>query len=87
MLSRTSPLRYVLIEVITRHISKMMYGHGIGRHSPEEIVAIGRRDWTAISQLLGDKPFMFGDQPTRLDATVFSFVCNLVCELICLVFR
>jgi len=38
--------------------------HGIGRHSSEEIQKIGCDDVQAISDFLGDKPFMMGDKPT-----------------------
>ena len=32
------------------------------------------QDLKAISALLGDKPFLFGDQPYEVDATVFGML-------------
>jgi glutathione S-transferase len=55
-----------------------MNGHGIGRHSNEDIYQIANADLAAISDFLGDKPFFFGDQPTGADATVFGYVTNIV---------
>lgn len=42
-------------------------GQGIGRHSREERFDRVRRDIIAIREILGDKPFLFGDRPTAAD--------------------
>ena len=47
---------------------------GIGRHSKEEIEKIGLDDLTAASNILGDKPFFFGDKASVLDCVVFGFL-------------
>jgi glutathione S-transferase len=52
---------------------------GLGRHSPEEILALGTRSINAISDFLGDKPFFMGGEPTGADATMFAFVCAVLC--------
>ena len=75
----TDPFRHIRVTMISRLLQKEMYGHGIGRHSKEEIVAIGRRDLEALSRFLGDKTYMFGDRISRFDATAFGILCNLVC--------
>ncbi|RDD46515.1 Failed axon connections-like protein [Trichoplax sp. H2] len=61
-----------------RVINKYRWGHGIGRHSSEEIRHIGAKDLRAISVLLGDKPFFMGEEPTRIDATMFAFLALLI---------
>lgn len=43
---------------------KKARAHGIGVHSQEEIVELGKSDLRALSDLLADKPFMFGNEPT-----------------------
>lgn len=48
-------------------------GHGLGRHREEEIMELGGRSLSALSALLGDKPYLFGDEPCGTDATAFAF--------------
>ena len=56
-----------------------LHGHGLGRHSSEEIAALGEKSINAIADFLGDKPFFFGPEPTGVDATVFAFACGILC--------
>jgi glutathione S-transferase len=51
-------------------------GHGLGRHREEEITELGGRSLAALSALLGDKPFLFGDTPSGTDATAFAFAAS-----------
>jgi glutathione S-transferase len=37
-------------------------------------MAMGAADFDALAEVLGDKPFLFGDAPRVIDATVFAFV-------------
>lgn len=53
-------------------------GHGMGRHSPEEIARLGVADLLAISDFLADKPFFMGEEPTTADATVYAYVANIL---------
>lgn len=43
---------------------KKAKAHGIGVHSQEEIIEFGKNDMRVLSDLLSDKPFFFGDEPT-----------------------
>ena len=44
---------WVLKQVLSRVIKKEMWGHGIGRHSDEQIWDIAMRDLSALSDFLG----------------------------------
>jgi glutathione S-transferase len=72
------PLRWLLPPLARRGLLAEMRGHGMGRHSVDEIHAIGQRDITAVADFLADKPFMLGSQPTSLDATAYAFLANLL---------
>jgi len=50
---------------------------GIGRFETSEVYARGIADLQAISNLLGDNAFLFGAQPTSIDASVYGFVANI----------
>lgn len=55
---------------------KKAIGHGLGRHSNEEILQFGKDDLKALSEYLQDKPFFFGDEPHLLDCVAFSHLCQ-----------
>lgn len=73
-----APLRSILPGVFRRGIVKSARGQGMGRHSREEIMQMGIQDLDAIAALLGDQPFLFGEQPHTVDANAFSFLMCFV---------
>ena len=73
-----APLRWFVPTLARRSLLGEMRGHGMGRHSADQIHAIGCRDVTAIADFLADNPFMLGKQPTSLDATAHAFLANLL---------
>lgn len=56
---------------------KQVRAAGIGRHTPDEITALGMRDIEAIATVLGDKPFLFGE-PSSIDATAYGMLANVL---------
>jgi len=74
-----APIRPFVTAMIRRQLRKRLYGQGLGRHSPDEILALGTRSIDAIADFLGDKPFFMGNEPTGVDATMFAFVCAVLC--------
>ncbi|SEP19115.1 glutathione S-transferase family protein [Nitrosovibrio sp. Nv6] len=71
-------IRDVAALVYRYRIGRQIYGHGIGRHKPEEIFELGMLDIDALSACLGDKKYFLGDQPTTLDASAFGFLINTI---------
>jgi glutathione S-transferase len=77
--SRLPPVaRSVVPALARRGMRKEIWGHGMGRHSREEIYAIGQADITALAEFLADKPFFMGPQPSSLDASAYAFLANLL---------
>jgi len=75
-------LKDVVAWIYRMLIRRQIHGHGIGRHSQEEIFQLGRTDLDAISDFLADKPYFMGDKPTSLDATAYGFLVNtLACPI------
>jgi glutathione S-transferase len=72
------PLRVVIPALARRGVRAQLRGQGMGRHSREEIYAIGCRDITALADFLGARPYFMGEQPTSLDASVYAFLANLL---------
>ncbi|KAL1116977.1 hypothetical protein AAG570_004305 [Ranatra chinensis] len=56
---------------------KKVKAHGIGVHKPEEIMEFGQNDLKVLSEMLADKPFFFGDDPTTLDVVAFANLAQI----------
>lgn len=54
----------------------MLIRHGIGRHNRLERMWLATRDIGAVAAVLGDKPYMFGDEPTALDASAYGVLAS-----------
>ena len=72
------PLRYLIFWRFQRITKGYLHGHGIGRHSEEEIYSIAERDLRAVSQFLGSKEFLFGSKPCLADAALFGLVATFI---------
>jgi glutathione S-transferase len=68
----------VVPAMIRRGVLKAIRTHGMGRHTPEEIAELGKADLTAVAAILGDKPFLLGEQPSSFDAAVYAFLANIL---------
>jgi len=62
---------------IRGNLKKQSYFQGIGRHTRDEVYAVGCRDIMAISHLMGENLFFFGDAPSSVDATVYGFLSTI----------
>ena len=76
-----APVRPLVVAMIRRQLRRTLYGHGMGRHAPDEIVALATRGIDAIADYLGQKPFFMGAEPTGVDATIFAFTAGALCPL------
>lgn len=72
------PLRLVVPKVVRRGVIKSCEGHGLGRHTEEEVMQIADQSFASLSVFLGDKPYFFGDKPSSLDATAFGLLSQFM---------
>ena len=72
------PIRHVLAPIARRGVRRQLRGHGMGLHTEAEIHEIGRRDVTALADILGDKPYFMGDQTTEIDAIAYGQLVNIM---------
>lgn len=59
-------------------VGDVVYMAGPGRHALPEIVDLGTRSLSALSMLLGWKPYLMGDRPCAVDATAFGVLAGLL---------
>lgn len=62
-------------------IRQTLHGHGIGRHDDEDILHLGMRSLQSLSQVLGEKPFLFGAIPSGTDATAFAVMAHIMAPI------
>ena len=74
------PLRYLACYMINRRVRSDLWSHGIGRHSQQDLFGIAERDLLAVSAILGQKKFLFGEKPCLADAAVFAFITSSVLD-------
>ena len=75
------PLKHLIARHITKRIKRDLWGHGMGRHSEQELYGIAQRDLLAVSEILGQKKFLFGDKPCLADAALFAFIAASAWDL------
>ncbi len=59
-------------------VKDVVYMAGPGRHAPLEIVDLSTRSLSALSMLLGWKPYLMGDRPCSVDAMAFGVLAGLL---------
>jgi hypothetical protein len=67
-----------LPDILVDNLLGELHGHGMGRHTTDEIETVGKADLIALSDFLGDKPYLLGGEPTSYDATAYSFVAHMI---------
>jgi glutathione S-transferase len=73
-----APVRPIVKSALRRMNAKRLRGHGIGRLPRAQIAELAIRDVNALAAVLGDKPFLTGDQPCGADAFVFGIVTAIL---------
>jgi glutathione S-transferase len=76
-----APIRPLIQAMIRRKVRRAAYAQGLSRHSSAEQAELARRGMAAVSVLLADKPFLFGDSPRGADATIGAFMMGLLCPV------
>ncbi len=72
------PLRFLVPGLVRKSVSKVLKGQGLGRHSDQEIFQICEKSLQALTDLLGDKKYFFGDKPCSFDATAFALLAEFL---------
>jgi glutathione S-transferase len=71
-------VRRVVARLVRRATVRQIYAQGIGRHTRDEVYALGQADLSALAEQLGDNEYFLGAQPTSVDASAYAFIANLL---------
>ncbi|HEY8615091.1 glutathione S-transferase family protein [Phenylobacterium sp.] len=71
---------------VLREVRAAMRAQGVARHTDAEIVELGLRSLSALSEILGAQAYLFGDRPCGADAVAVAILAALYtpvfpCEL------
>ena len=72
-------MRPLVLAMVRRQSNRTLHGQGIGRLALDERAMLARRAALAVSQTIGEGPWLMGDQPCGADATVFAFAASAMC--------
>lgn len=75
-----APMRPIILTIVSRRVKRNLWGQGLGRHAPEDVERLAKRDIDALAAFLGSKPFLMGANPCGADASVWSTVASLLCR-------
>ncbi|GHF84428.1 glutathione S-transferase family protein [Thalassotalea marina] len=73
-----APLKLFVPGLVQRDVKKTLKGQGFGRHSESELLALAKNYFCALSTLLADKPYFFGDKISSFDVLAYSMLCEVI---------
>lgn len=71
-------LNPLIFRMIAKKVHKETVAQGYGNHEKDELSEIGRDDMRAISNFIGEKKFLLGDQVCNEDASIFGILCQIM---------
>ncbi|MEO1101781.1 MAG: glutathione S-transferase family protein [Pseudomonadota bacterium] len=72
------PVRGLITGQVRKQALASLNGQGMGRHSDAERFERVQKDIVAIRSLVGDTPFLFGEEPTAADMSVVAMLSAVV---------
>jgi glutathione S-transferase len=67
-----------IVALARRSARNLIHAQGTGRHAREEVYSMGRALVDSAAELLGDKRFFLGDEPSKIDATAYGMLAALM---------
>lgn len=71
-------MRDVIAPYARRITRKALHAQGYGRHTRDEIYALGAADLAAIGATLGGRAYAIADRPTSFDAVLYAFLLSIL---------
>ena len=65
---------------VRQQVINVLHGHGMGRHSLDEITQLGAKSLRALSLIIGESSYVFGGVMTGVDATAYGMVSAALCR-------
>ena len=72
------PISAIVPKMLRKKTIKALHAQGTGRHSENEVIDIANRSFQALSDLLGNKDYFYGDKPSSFDSTAYAFLASFI---------
>ena len=72
------PVRGPLLQFVRRSMRRVLRAQGYGRHSRDEVYALGAADLEALATQLTQRGFAVANQPTSFDAALYACLVNVL---------
>jgi len=72
------PIKWFVPNLILKDVKKTLNRQGFGRHSESELLSIADEHFSALSILLGENDFFFGDAPCTFDTAAYAVLCEFI---------
>jgi glutathione S-transferase len=64
--------------MIRKKVIASTVAQGVGRHTRDEIYALGKADLEAVAALLGERPYLLGTDLHTVDVIAYAFLANIL---------
>lgn len=71
-------LRDAVATMAQRRTRRALHGQGTGRHTADEVYALGAADLGAIATIIARQDFAVAGHPTSFDAALYGFLANIL---------
>lgn len=72
------PYMCLVQNFLPREFGDKFKKRGLAAHSEQEVIRFSNEDLKAVSDLLGEGPFFFGEQATTIDCTLYGNLVNFL---------
>lgn len=72
------PLRGLVFSMVRRQVRRDLWGQGLGRMTRDEILRLAAEDLASLRNVLGAKPFLFGERLSSFDLTAAALLVNIL---------
>jgi glutathione S-transferase len=73
-----APIRGLIVRSVRKGLRRTVHGHGLGRHTDDEINVIAARTIEAVANVLGGNEYLTGPTICGADATVYAFMNGIL---------
>ena len=73
-----APFKWFLPEMFRKDVMKTLKRQGYGRHKDNELLMIADEHFSALSILLDEKTYFFGDKPSSFDIVAYAALCEFI---------
>ena len=74
----TEEQQFAVLEEVRKMIRGQMHASGVGRHPPQDALALAIADMDAVVAVLDGKPFLGGEKPCSADAALYAYLANVI---------